>query len=377
MSALCRKRHVFYLAGFDPRGVRHYHNLYKTHAALQNNVNGLALEVGARQRVSAHSFVWPVTAGDTQTEIEFLAWDDIIRREWGSGMWPAARDFFFTLRVAVLQGFMFRLCRVYPRALYAGLYPLLYGALFLALAGICFGRLIQHVGGMAGFAAGATVAGLVLWAGYAAGRKIGVFWLLGIYAFSARWGQGSMAGLEDRIHFFAERIRAAGENETVDEVVVVGHSVGAMLAVPVLAALLRQGGFGKPLILMTLGQCIPLISLQKTQQGYRDDLALVSASADVLWVDYTAPADGACFAQTNPVTASGIALPAGAGPKILSPRFFKLYNKENYARLKYRWYTMHFLYLMSSDLPGEYDYFAMTAGATPFASRFTDNAVEA
>lgn len=377
MSESCRKRHVFYLPGFDPRGVRHYHSLYKTHAILQNKVNGLGLDVGRRQRASDHSFIWPVRAGDTQTDIEFLAWDDIIRREWGSGLWPAARDFAFTLRVALLQGVLFRLLRVCPRALYAGLYPLLYIALCLALAGLSFVRLAQNVDGLTGMAAGTAAAALLIWAFYALGRKIGVFWLLGIYAFSARWGQIGMAGLESRIGFFAERIRAAAHDAEIDEIIVVGHSVGAMLAVPVLAKLLRQGGVQKSLTLMTLGQCIPLISLQKSQQAYRDDLAFLAASKDLLWVDYTALTDGACFAQTNPVTASGIVLPAGAGPKILSPRFFKLYNKENYARLKYRWYTMHFLYLMSSDLPGEYDYFAMTAGSTLFASRFAKNVVEA
>lgn len=377
MSESCRKRHVFYLPGFDPRGVRHYHSLYKTHAILQNKVNGLGLDVGARQRASDHSFIWPVRAGDTQTDIEFLAWDDIIRREWGGNMLSGARDFLQSLHLGLLQGVLPRLVKSCPHALYGGVYPLVYVFIFLILSGTALLASVSVIGGFFGIVAGTLLAAAVLWGGDWLGRKIGVFWLLGIFSFSARWGRGRIAGLGERIKFFSRRMESVLQQNDVDEIVVVGHSVGAMLAVPMIARLLRRTTPDKPVTLMTLGQCIPLLSMQREQQAYRDDMMLLSMHDKLLWVDYSAPTDGACFAQKNPLAVSGIALPAGAGPKILSPRFFKLYNKENYARLKYRWYTMHFLYLMSSDLPGEYDYFAMTAGSTPFASRFAKNVVEA
>ena len=49
-------------------------------------------------------------------------------------------------------------------------------------------------------------------------------------------------------------------------------------------------------------------------------------------------------------------------PRYLSPRFHTLYTKETYASLSRDKYLAHFLYLMATELEGNYNFIKMTAG---------------
>jgi hypothetical protein len=98
------------------------------------------------------------------------------------------------------------------------------------------------------------------------------------YAFSARHRGAYPPEQEARMGEFAERIAAALAEE-VDEVLVVGHSSGAYLAVSVLADLIRAGRVpeaGPALSLLTLGQVVPMVSFLPRAGRLRADLALMS-----------------------------------------------------------------------------------------------------
>ncbi|MDP5349897.1 MAG: hypothetical protein NWQ32_16120, partial [Paracoccaceae bacterium] len=66
------------------------------------------------------------------------------------------------------------------------------------------------------------------------------YYLMHDYAFSAQWRGANPTALEARMAEFGDSI-AAALNDPVDEVLVVGHSSGAHLAVSVLADLIRAG----------------------------------------------------------------------------------------------------------------------------------------
>ena len=80
------RRHAFFIAGYDPRGARFYHKLYKDEAAKQNRLNGLDIRVGPRQRGGEHESRWQITAADESGRIEttyhYLGWDDLVRARW-------------------------------------------------------------------------------------------------------------------------------------------------------------------------------------------------------------------------------------------------------------------------------------------------------
>jgi hypothetical protein len=375
MDRAVSRRHVFYLSGFDPRGARHYHQLYKSESAKQASVNGLDLAVGARRKVAPHIHGWRIDGAGVHTEIEFLAWDDVIRAHWHSGIPAVCRwlwDFFF---VIVGKGVIPKTARVSRTQLIAGFYPVVFLGAAAALAVAAF-LAVLHLAApvwtfLPALAAAFGVFRALIWLG----DRMAVFWLLRIYSFSALWGQKDIPALQDRMDAFAARIARVLKESPAEEVMIAAHSVGTMIAVPVMARVLKMlredpaaVGQGRVCI-VTLGHCIPLLSFQREASPFRADLETVAADRRILWADYTAPTDGATFPLLDFVRTSGIALEAGAGPVYLSPRFFRLYRPENYRRLRYSWYTMHFLYLMATDHAGDYDYFAMTAGPAPLSAR--------
>ena len=79
-----RKRLVFYISGYDPRGPSHYHKLFATECKKQSRLNGMELEIGPRRKVNRISNGWDISlkSTGTKTEYEFLRWDDLIRENW-------------------------------------------------------------------------------------------------------------------------------------------------------------------------------------------------------------------------------------------------------------------------------------------------------
>jgi hypothetical protein len=179
-------------------------------------------------------------------------------------------------------------------------------------------------------------------------------------------------GLAERQAVFAARVEAALSGG-FDEVLVVGHSSGADIAVGVLARIERSRRLAqtRPAVgLLTLGQAIPMVSFLPGAHGLRADLACLSISDSLTWIDVSAPGDGCCFALCDPVAVSGVAMTRSRWPRVLSAAFSNTLSPERLARLRHRYFRLHFQYLCAFDRPGVYDYFAITAGPVTLAERF-------
>jgi hypothetical protein len=140
----------------------------------------------------------------------------------------------------------------------------------------------------------------------------------------------------------------------VDEVLVVGHSSGAHLAVSVLADLIRAGVPDRrpALGFLSLGQVVPMVVFPAQGGRLRADLPFLSARDELTWVDVTAPGDGCSLCAVRSGggdrrRARGAALAAGdlgGLHQTLSPR-----TVEGAAR---RFFRLHFQYLCAFDRPG-------------------------
>ncbi|MEM7521704.1 MAG: hypothetical protein AAF307_11775, partial [Pseudomonadota bacterium] len=175
---------------------------------------------------------------------------------------------------------------------------------------------------------------------------------------------------------FSDQI-AAALAEDVDEVLVVGHSSGAHLAVSTLADLIRQGRVpeaGPTLSLLSLGQVVPMVSFLPMAQRLRADLAFLSARREVTWVDVTAPGDGCSFALCDPVAVSGVAPPDRSGPLVFSAAFTQTLSPDRLRALRWRFFRLHFQYLCAFDQPQDYDYFQITGGPQTLAQRYAGRA---
>jgi hypothetical protein len=380
-----RRRHVFYVSGFDPQGPSRYHALYAGEATRQAAVNGMRIDVGRRHNENAVQAWWPVRAEVDGSEVdvryEFLRWDDIVRTHWPRNAWHQWVQTLQTITHYLRTGAATRIRRIYAPPFTILVSPAII-LLALALAALVAGGVAAGLHRVSGVLPGAMGGLAVMVAAFALARwvekQMQLAWLMRSYAFTTRYAAGMVPAMQQRIAAFGQRIAdviAAGD---VDEVLVVGHSSGGQMAVSAVARAIELGdgrgagpGARVATSLMTLGHCMPILSALDEAGFFRDDLRLVANTRNWTWLDFTAPADGCCFVLTDPTAGcDGVPGSAEDRPKLLSPRFVTLFGRESYARIVRDKMRYHFQYLMAAEKPGAYDYFAITAGASALAERF-------
>jgi hypothetical protein len=381
-----RKRCVFYLSGFDPKGAAHYHALYRDEAAAQAKVSGLELTVGRRQKSADGNAFWEVSAatpdGPVKTRYEFLRWDDIVRQHWPRSQARLVKDLITTTWLNLRTGALWRMFKLAWPPVLAIFLP------FVLLCAVVLGAPLLAVlvvwvtppswGG--GAALLLSLATLVGWSALALQleKKFNMAWLLRSYAFTAKQAGGQAPQLDDRLEQHAKTLLARIHSAVDDEVLIVGHSSGTMMAATVLANALRRdpqlGSHGPAVSLLTLGQWMPLLSTLPKAERFRDDLRRLADAKDMDWIDFSAPPDGCCFALINPLLACDKNIHAIEDrPKLLSPRFAEMFDVDDYAAIRHDRFRCHFQYLMASKKAVLFDYFAITAGARTLGDRFRGN----
>ncbi|MES2661451.1 MAG: hypothetical protein V4689_22725 [Verrucomicrobiota bacterium] len=373
-----RKRHVFYFSGFDPRGPSHYHTLYGEQGKLHTPLNGLDLTVGKRRRVGKLANAWTVTAGGCETEYEFLRWDDIIRNRWPKNEWQLLKSAVPVYWVFFKANLVGRLLQIaWPSALTVS-YPII---AFLGL--LLIGLLLAVAAGIfLPFYAGLPLAAGILVGTIFLGRwlddRFRSFWLLRVYGAMQPWAYGKMPELDERIREFADHIVERIKGSEADEILVVGHSVGTILTVPLVVELLKRepelGVRGPAFGLVSLGNCLPLVSLLPGSAKLREDLKTVATAPGVRWLDFSARRDGASVTQVDPLKVSGISRPEGipVRPQQFPVRIVKMFPPDVYAVIKKDIFRIHFQYIMAGELLTDYDFFAITAGPMSLAERFPE-----
>lgn len=384
-----RRRHVLYLSGFDPQGPGHYHALYAEQAALQAAVSGYRIAVGARQRLAGNAcwdIRWEGVNGEVvETRYEFMRWDDIVRQHWPRGQLRLLAVTLSTTAKLVTNGSLWRILQTsWPAFLALSLPATL-------LAGVCAATLgLLGLGAWIGARWGWWLGVLLIVAGawplrasaQRAQDKVQMAWLMRSASVVLRQARGDMPTLEQRLDAFADRLRDLVGTPDIDEVLVIGHSSGAMLAVSVVARALRTDPrlLERPaaLSVLTLGECIPLLSYQPDARAFRDELSVLRRTEGLSWIDVTAPPDGCCFALVDPTEVVEDGWPASArtsaGPKRVSPRFAQCFPPQRYRDVRRDKYRCHFQYLMAVELPGTYDFFSLSAGPGLLAEKFAAQA---
>ncbi|RVV99497.1 hypothetical protein EKE94_02095 [Mesobaculum littorinae] len=399
------RRRVFYIPGYDPIHPRRYRELYRKEGAAQAAISGYDLALRPRK---GPRYGWSVTAtiegARTETEVEVLVWSDIVRQSMKTGIAATYLQLLRTAWVYLRSGALRRLMWLRKGPIIAALYPV--GMLLIQLALACGLGWMVHVALVWGGQTllfpvlnpssdvwrGAVVACLILSVLSGVAAAIGLlrwfrakdgrffaYYLMHDYAYSAQSRGANPPALETRMSGFADAI-AAALNSDADEVLVVGHSSGAHLAVSVLADLIRAGRVpegGPALAFLSLGQVIPMVSFLPEAYRLRADLRYLSQRSEVAWLDVTAPGDGCAFALCDPVAVSGVAPAGQRGPLVISAAFTQTLLPETWARLRWRFFRLHFQYLCAFDRPGDYDYFRITAGPATLAARFAGRAPSA
>ncbi|MDU8911508.1 hypothetical protein [Aestuariicoccus sp. MJ-SS9] len=379
-----RRRRVFYIPGYDPIHPRRYRELYRKEGAAQAGISGY--EIALKPKTTKGPYGWHVDAriggAEVQADVEVLVWSDIVRQSMSTSIPATYWQLVRTAWEYIGTGAMRRLMMLRKGPVIAALYPigmLLFQLLVAVLLGWAGFAVVGVLGPWLGLVA--TALGLGVWAGIvvvvlrwfqARDGKLFAYYLMHDYAYSARYRGANPPELEARMAEFAETIAAALRDD-VDEVLVVGHSSGAHLAVSILADLIRAGRVpanGPALAFLSLGQVVPMVSFLRRADRLRADLRYLSAREELTWVDVTAPGDGCAFALCDPVAVSGVAPENKKWPLVFSAQFTKSLSPERWAELRWRFFRLHFQYLCAFDRPLDYDYFQITAGPVTLGARY-------
>ncbi len=170
----------------------------------------------------------------------------------------------------------------------------------------------------------------------------------------------------------ADAILRALRDPENDEVLVVSHSVGVLIALLAFERALekswksvdRAASDGR-LVFVTLGQSIPLMS------GISADFlrALKSVGdSKVIWLDISSPTDPACFAMVDSYCEHF------GGPQrmhVKNAQLYKNFSNPTYQMARRNRFVMHFMYLMApdGDGPASFDLYESLSSGTRLSDR--------
>ncbi|MDQ7071188.1 MAG: hypothetical protein Q9M48_10715 [Rhodobacterales bacterium] len=374
-----RVRRVFYIPGYDPIHPRRYRELYRSEGAMQAEISDYSIDLSPKTEKTG-PYGWHVEAridGQPVTaDFEVLVWSDIVRDSMENGVLATYLQLLRTAWIYITSGALRRLMRLRKGPVIAALYPI-----FFLLAQLMIALMIAYgIGRVLAFAhpwlawLGLGVVPPVLEWFRKKDGKFFAYYLMHDYAYSARFKGANPPELEGRMAEFSDLIAAALASD-VDEVLVVGHSSGAHLAVSVLADLIRDGRVpenGPALSFLSLGQVVPMVSFLPNATRLRVDLRYLSQRTELSWVDVTAPGDGCAFALCDPVTVSGQETTEKRWPLVFSAAFTQTLSEARWKELRWRFFRLHFQYMCAFDRPKDYDYFQITAGPMTLGARYKD-----
>jgi len=354
------KRKVFYVGGFDPRGVRFYHQLADEQVKRYAARNGEDVTVSTRSKGSLVRSDWVIRNEtlDTTTDYSFLRWEDIVRMAWVKNPFSLAVRAFKAYRDNIRYldfatgrrlggGAMITL--FYP-AIFTILVPLLIALPIALIAGIWLPWVVAL---LIGLIAGVLLAKPLL-------IRVHAPWLLRFFVFNSELGGGEDdPALEKRLSVFADEILASFAGDW-DEILLLTHSNGSILAVPLMKRLLEgaDGALPANFALVTMGHCIPLVAGRRDATRFKDQLRYL-ANHDFRWIDIGSPPDGAAYSGVNPM----LLVTPDPRPRmeLLSPRFHLFYDPETYHKGYANKYEVHFDYLRTGDRVSEIDFPSLMA----------------
>ena len=359
------KRLVFHVGGYDPitpyagaqrRFIREIAR-FQTTWSVKATIDGL--HDGADQTkwsVATTGPNWQV-----ETDYRLVRWDDVIET-------LSRRTMFWRIPLGivafldfVVSGALWAYLQTNWR--YAGffLYP------FLMLAALVVVSVL--IGVLAVKASGSILVGVLASVLLLAALLVGPWrWLhldalFDDWIFSRQYVRKGNSILEQRLNRLAAEIVSAA-NRDVGEILVIGHSLGAVLAVDLLDRALTLdpalGARNSPVTFLTIGSSVLKIGAHNGANRFRAAVARVALSPRIFWGDYQARVDIMNFYNLNPM--AWMALPPEDGPVIRLVEIGRMLEHAMYRRIRLRFYRLHCQFVSGNDKRASYDYFMLICG---------------
>ena len=340
------RRHVFHVAGYDPYDIAGQHRRFRRELATFAATWGLGATASEIVQDGAAAS-WSVTTRgpnwSTQTIFEPLDWHDLVRADLAraaigrlAGGAVAFADF-------IASGTFLRYFAASHRYAFFFLVPFLDVVLFAAVgaaAGYALAGAMSLAGALRAIAAAAIAvaafAGLMTWPG----RRWRVAQGLADWIFARDYMLARRPDVEARLDRFAARVAECARQGQVDEIVIVGHSLGATFVVDLLARALERdpelGRRGPAVAVLTIGATIPKLALHPGGARLRQCAQAVAAEPDLFWIEYQAREDAISFYRFHPVALCAVSSDRDAGPPLVRrSQFHEMMTPEHFRR--HRW----------------------------------------
>lgn len=378
-----RRRHVIYLSGYDPRGAQGFFDLFRRTCERFQQLWPISLTLEPAKIETDEAGHWSVElrGADWQvaTQYDFLRTEGFIRSDMAR---PALQQVLRALGWCfgdVFSGAQFLIFRAGWRF---GMHLLCFQLLALAWAAAAV-----FVGAAVGFAtskylgspaplsaiAGLAAAYLALLALRPLAERWRLIQICSCWAMLRRFGRGASTWVDHAVEVGARRLLAVARTDAADELAVVGHSFGSVIACAIVARALELdpdlGKSGPRLVLLTLGSVMPAVALHPAARNMRAIVARLATANNLAWIDCQASKDVMCFADFDPVEGIGLRVGKERHNPLRWPISFKdMFAPAHYARFRQDYFRMHYQYIMAGDRPAPYDYLLLIGGPMPIAA---------
>ena len=373
-----RRRRVFFIEGYEPKGADGFHHLFRrewnrfrTNWGVTGKVHDVHFESGdiASWEIETAGPNWQVA-----THYEFLRLEPQIRVNLAQPMWLQLARTTRWMAGDLATGSLWRVFRASWRM---GVLLSYSQVLFLVWFGVAVsgGWFAARATGLAD-----TVAILV-----GAAAALGIFALLrpvvgamfvnqlnNCWPYLREFARGKPTGFDRSVEVLAERIVVAAKAGDADEILLVGHSAGAMLALTTIERALEKDpdlGIRRPNVaVITVGSIMPLFAMHPAAAKLRDTIKAISTEPTILWADCQAREDFMNFSGFDPV--AGVGVEAGeqrCNPVIWQIPFQSMISAQTFKRMRLNFWRKHYQYIMSNERRAAYDYYMFVCGPAPFS----------
>ena len=373
------RRRVYHVAGYDPIGTAWYRVFKRELGTFTRtwNVNSEISDLSPRSGTS--NAKWTVTTRapnwQVETTYEPLLWDDIVLSDRSQPLIKRLSKSCFAFFDFVMKGAAFRYFKANWQYGFFFLYPFLWVFAFAVVA-IAFGYWVASLLSLTAVWHVAVIAVvsvivftiLMHWPG----KRLRVQQGLDDWIFSFEYVHDHRPDVESRLDRFAETLVAGTRDTAVDEIIIVGHSMGATFALEIVTRALaldpKLGRHGPAVCLLTVGSTLPKFTLHPAGERFRRYAAQIAGEPSIAWAEYQARADAISFYKFDPVSRSRYYVdPVSGNPIIRRVQIHDMLTKQTYRRFRLRFMRLHYQFVMANERRSTYDYFMMVCGPIPFA----------
>jgi hypothetical protein len=378
-------RHIIYIQGYDPRGLAQYYRMFRTELRKFGRLYQLSATI-SRPKVAADDEIasWTIdTKADdwqTHTAYNFLQFEDFIQRDLACPIWRTVFHSVWIYWRLVFNGTIARFTKANWRFATFITYPhfvLLLEAVCAAGIAFVFQKGLDALGIPALISIAAAAAILVALLGTVlkyTENSTYVLYLLSDWIWTWEFSHRQRPEWDRRIDRFAQHLVDVARASEAEEIVIVGHSSGSFLGTELLARALKLdpalGRHGPRIVLLTIGGNFPIVGFHAAAKDFRDHLRLLAVEPSIDWIDCQARKDVMNFYQFDPIKSHGIDVgSAGRNPTIVPIRFRDIVKPDHYESFRWKFFRVHFQFVMANERPNAYDFFMIVCGPIPLSER--------